>query len=153
MKLFLSVVSVIIHPEYLIIWYKSMVWNIYHVNKFIIIMQGPTIKWVFYAGCKEYGKVDSTARWRQIGTLSSISWQCSDVIGRAFTRKLTGFETTIVITRTFVKINWWDFPMTSTIVLLKLSMSCNNSLKVTVLSLWLSKDEKIVSLLNEINKH
>ena len=33
------------------------------------------------AGCIEYRKVDSTARWRQIVTSSSIRWQCSDVIG------------------------------------------------------------------------
>ena len=32
-------------------------------------------------GCLEYRKVDSTARWRQIMTSSSIRRQCSDVIG------------------------------------------------------------------------
>ena len=33
------------------------------------------------SGCKEYRKVDSTARWRKILTSSSISLQCSEVIG------------------------------------------------------------------------
>ena len=36
---------------------------------------------LFYSGCKEYRKVDSTARWRKIVTSSSITWQCSDIIG------------------------------------------------------------------------
>ena len=100
-------------------------------------------------GCKEYRK-DSTARWRQIVTSSSIRCQCSDVRGRAFTRKLPGFETTIVITRTILKLNSWDFLMISTNVLLKLLMSCNNSLKVTVLSLWRLKDRKNRYVINEI---
>ena len=71
---------------------------------------------------------------------------------RAFTRKLTGFETTIVITRTILKLNSWNFLMTSTIVLLKLLMSCNNSLRFTVLSLWRSKDRTNRFVINEIWK-
>ena len=71
---------------------------------------------------------------------------------RAFTRKLTGFETTIVITRTILKLNSWDFLMTSTILLLKLLMSSNNSLRVTVLSLWRSKDRKNRFVINEMCK-
>ena len=70
----------------------------------------------------------------------------------AFTRKLRGFETTIVITRTILKLNSWDFLMTSTIVLLKLLMSCNNSLRVTVMSLWRSKYRKNRFVINEIWK-
>ena len=104
------------------------------------------------AGCKEYRKVDSTARWRKRVTSSSIRWQCSNVIGRAFTRKLTGFETTIVIIRTILRLKSRDFLMTSTIVLLKLMMSCNNSLRVSVLSLWRSKDRKNRFVINEIWK-
>ena len=61
---------------------------------------------------------------------------------RAFTRKLIWLDTTIVITRTILKLNSWDFLMAYTIVLLKLLMSCNNSQMVTVLSLWRSKDRK-----------
>ena len=64
----------------------------------------------------------------------------------AFTIKLTGFETTIVITRTILTLNSWNFLITSIILLLKLLMSCNNSLRVTVLSLWRSKYRKLVSL-------
>ena len=71
---------------------------------------------------------------------------------RAFTRKLTGFETTIVITRTILKLNSWDFLTTSRIVLLKLLMSCNNSLMAIVLSLWRSKDRKNRFVTNEIWK-
>ena len=56
-----------------------------------------------------------------------------------FTRKLRGFETTIVITSTILKLNSRAFLMTSTILLLKLLMFRNNSLRVTVLSLWRSK--------------
>ena len=43
-----------------------------------------------YPGCKEYRKVDSTARWRHIVTSSSISWQCSDVIGGRIYKKING---------------------------------------------------------------
>ena len=69
-----------------------------------------------------------------------------------FTRKLTGFDTTIVITLTILKLNSWNFLLTSTIVLLKLLISCNNSLWVTVLSLWRSKDRKNLFVINEIWK-
>ena len=71
---------------------------------------------------------------------------------RAFTWKLTGFETTIVITRIILKLNLWDFLMTSTIALLKMLISCNNSLRVSVLSLWRSKDRKNHFVINEIWK-
>ena len=70
----------------------------------------------------------------------------------AFTRKLTGYETTIVITLTILKLNSWDFLMTSTIFLLKLLMSCNNSLRGTVLSLWRSKDQKNCFVIDDICK-
>ena len=71
---------------------------------------------------------------------------------RAFTRKLTGFETTIAITRIILKLNSWDFRMTWTIVLLKLLMSSNSSLWVTVSSLWRSKDQRIRFIIGEIWK-
>ena len=102
-------------------------------------------------GCIEYRKVVSTARWRQILTSLSIRWQCSDVIGGHSEKKLTGFETTIVITRTILKLNSWDFLMTSTILLLKF-MSSNNSLRVTVLSLGRSKDGNNRFVINEMCK-
>ena len=71
---------------------------------------------------------------------------------RAFTRKLRGFEPTIVITRIIFKLNSWYFLMTSTIVLLKLLMFSNNSLRVTVLSLWRPKDWKNGFVIHEICK-
>ena len=95
-------------------------------------------EWLKVPGCKEYRKVDSTEMlWRH--------W-------RAFTRKLTGYETTIVITRTILKLNPWDFLMTSTIVLLKLLMPNNKSLRVTILSRRRSKDRKNCFIINEIWK-
>ena len=66
---------------------------------------------------------------------------------RAFTRKFTGFETTIVITCTILKLNLWDFLMTSTIVLLKLLISCKNSVGLLFCHYDGQKIEKIVSLL------
>ena len=71
---------------------------------------------------------------------------------KQFTWKLTGFETALVITRTILKIISWDYLMTSTILLLKLLMYSNNSLRVTVLSLWRSKDRKNRFVINEICK-
>ena len=42
-------------------------------------------------GCKEYRKLDSTARQRKIVTSSSITWQCSDVIGE-HSQKINGIR-------------------------------------------------------------
>ena len=96
--------------------------------------------------------VNNIGRWtqQQVGGKSLVI-ECQLAMlwrhRRAFTRKLTGFETTIVITLTILKLNSWDFLITSTILFLKLLVFCNNSLRVTVFSLWRSKDRKIVSLL------
>ena len=96
-----------------------------------------------------YRMVDSTTRWRKIVTSSSISWQCSDVIGGQ-SQKINGI-------RDAYRNNSYNFEaklmrllMESTILLLKLLIPSNNSLKVTVLWLWRSKDRKIRFVINEI---
>ena len=126
--------------------------------------------WVWHcaSGCIAYRKVDSPigrwniGRWKvdyrkMAANRNVIEYPLAMLWRhrRAFTRKITGFETTIVITRTILKLNSWDFLMTSTILLLKLLMSSNNSLWVTVLSLRLSKDRKNRFVINDmlINKH
>ena len=96
-------------------------------------------QWVFQRAHNQ--GVKNIGRWTQqhmVENRDVIEYQLAMLWrhGRAFTRKLTGYETTIVITRTILKLNSWDFLITSTIVWLKLLMSCNNSLRVTVLSLW-----------------
>ena len=81
------------------------------------------------AGCIEHKKVDSTAR-----------------------RKLMGLETSIVI-RTILKLNSWDFLMTSTILLLNFSTELLATIHLELLFChWWSKDRKNGFVINKICK-
>ena len=46
----------------------------------------------FVPWCKEYRKVDSTARWRKIVTSSSINWQCSGDYRMLIHKKINGIR-------------------------------------------------------------
>ena len=94
-----------------------------------------------------YKKVDSS---KMVGSRDVIEYPLAMLWRhrRAFTRKLTGWETIILITRTILKLNSWDFLRTTIILLLKLLMLSNNSLMVTVLSVRRSKDRKNSFVIN-----
>ena len=105
----------------------------------------------FYHGVKNIGRwvqqQDGGKSWRHlVSAVNALTSQAS------IYKKTNGIQTTIVTTHTILKLISWDFLMTSTILLLKLLMSCNNLLKVTVLSLWRSKDRKNRFVINEIYK-
>ena len=97
---------------------------------------------------RSYQKVDSTANRDVVEYQLVMFWRHLS----AFQKKINWIRDVYVITLEILKLNSWAFLMTSTILLLKLLMFSNNSLRTTVLSLWRSNDRKNCFVINEIWK-